>query len=112
MSVRLTRLGNGLVSTFIERQISYDSNNVPLDLQGVFTKLINPLEELQTPVGNYVFTVALYLQAGCVSVSSGHFVMISMYYVIITNVLALKTTSCHLILLHLKEEIYLYGQYI
>lgn len=72
MSCRLTRLGYGLVNTLIERQISYDTNNVPLNLQGVSTKLINPLEQLQTPVGNYMVTVALDLQTACVSVSSEH----------------------------------------
>lgn len=55
------RLNYGLVNTLIESQVSYDTNNVPLDLQGVSTELINPLEELQTPVGNYVVTVALDL---------------------------------------------------
>ncbi len=65
MSCRFTRLGYGLVNTFIQCQISYDSNNVPLNLQGVSAKLINPLEELQAPVGDYVVTVALDLPTGC-----------------------------------------------
>lgn len=60
---RLTRLGYGLMNTLIERQVSYYTNNVPLNLQGVFTELINPLEELQTPICNNVVTVALDLQA-------------------------------------------------
>lgn len=72
MSCRFTRLGYGLVNTLIECQISYDTNNVPLNLQGVSTKLINPLEKLQTPIGNYVVTVALDLQTKCVSSSSEH----------------------------------------
>lgn len=65
MAYRLTRLSYGLVDTLIESQVSYNTNNVPLDLQGVSTKLINPLEELQTPIGNYVVTVALDLQTRC-----------------------------------------------
>ena len=72
MSCRLTRLGYGLVNTLIECQISDDANNVPLNLQGVSSELINPLEELQTSVGNYVVTVALDLQTGRVSVSPEH----------------------------------------
>lgn len=70
MSCRLTRLGYGLVNALIKCQISYDTNNVPLNLQGVSAKLINPLEELQAPIGNYVVTVALDLQT--VSVSPEH----------------------------------------
>lgn len=70
MSCRLTRLGYGLVNALIKCQISYDTNDVPLNLQGVSAKLINPLEELQAPFGNYVVTVALDLQT--VSVSPEH----------------------------------------
>lgn len=62
MSCTLTRLGYGLMNALIECQISYDTNNVPLNLQGISAKLINSLEELQAPVGNYSVTVALDLQ--------------------------------------------------
>lgn len=70
MSSRLTRLGYGLVNALMECQISYDTNDVPLNLQRVLAKLINPLEKLQAPVCNYVVAVALDLQTRCVSVSS------------------------------------------
>lgn len=73
-SCTFTRLGYGLVNTLIERQVSYDTNNVPLNLQRVSAELINPLEELQPTVGNYVVTVALDLQTGSVSVHSEHLV--------------------------------------
>lgn len=73
MSCRLTRLGYGLVNTLIKCQISYYTNNVPLNLQGVSAKLVNLLEELQTPIGNYVVTVALDLQTTYVSVSLGQY---------------------------------------
>ena len=61
MSCRLTRLGYGLVNALIKCQISYDTDNIPLNLQGVLAKLINPLEKLQTPIGNDMVTVALDL---------------------------------------------------
>lgn len=73
MSCRLTRLGYGLVNTLIKCQISYNTNNVPLNLQGVSAKLVNLLEELQTPIVNYVVTVALDLQTTYVSVSLGRY---------------------------------------
>lgn len=66
---RLTRLCYGLVNVLIKCQISYDTNNVPLNFQGVSAKLINPLKELQASIANYVVTVALDLQTRCVSIS-------------------------------------------
>lgn len=62
LSLRLTRLYYGLMNTIIDCQVSYDANNVPLNLQGVPTELVNPLEELQTPVGNNVIAVTLDLE--------------------------------------------------
>lgn len=72
MSYRLTRLGYGLVDTLIKGQIPYDAHNVPLNLQGVFAKLINPLEERQASIGNYIVTVALDLHTRCIKVSPEH----------------------------------------
>lgn len=72
MSYRLTRLGYGLVDALIKCQISYDAHNVPLNLQGVSAKLINPLEERQASTGNYMVTVALDLHTRCIKVSSEH----------------------------------------
>lgn len=70
---RPTGLGYSLVDALIERQVSNDSNNVPLDLQGVSAELIDPLEELQAPVGNDVVAVALDLQTRkCFSKFSTH----------------------------------------
>lgn len=71
MTFRLTRLCYGLVNVLIKCQISYDTNDVPLNFQGVSAKLINPLKKLQASIGNYVVTVALDLQTRCVSVSPG-----------------------------------------
>lgn len=69
ISCTFTRLGYVLVDIFIKCQISYYTNNVPLNLQGVSAKLVNFLEELQAPIGNYVATVALDLQTTYVSAS-------------------------------------------
>lgn len=61
-SRRPTGLGYGLVDAFIECQVPDDADDVPLDLQGIPAQLINPLEELQATVGNYMVAVALDLR--------------------------------------------------
>lgn len=57
-----TGLGYGLVDAFVECQVPDDADDVPLDLQGIPAQLINPLEELQATVGNYMVAVALDLR--------------------------------------------------
>lgn len=57
----LTGLYDGLVNAVVERQVPDDAHNVPLDLQGVPAQLVDPLQELQTPVGHDVVAVALDL---------------------------------------------------
>lgn len=52
------------MGTVVKRQVANDAYNVSLELLGVFAKLVDPLEELQTPVGHNVVTVTLYLDEG------------------------------------------------
>lgn len=66
-----TGLGYSLVDTFVKCQVPNDADDVPLYLQGIAAQLINPLEELQASVGNYMVTVALDLhQTSCLSDST------------------------------------------
>lgn len=63
----LTGLYDGLVNAVVERQVPHDAHDVPLDLQGVPAELVDPLQELQTPVGHDVGAVTLDLEISSVN---------------------------------------------
>lgn len=56
-----TGLGYSLVDAIVKRQVPNDSDDVPLNLQGIPAQLINPLEELQASIGDDMVTVTLDL---------------------------------------------------
>lgn len=46
----------------VESQVADDAYNVSLDLRGVSAELVDPLKELQAPVGHDVVAVTLDLE--------------------------------------------------